>query len=75
MAAGKSEVVSVQVEPQTEIGQAAAEAWKIRGLADLAQPMAKAYCRGTRHATVCVSARALPHATHPKQGIAPYCLN
>ncbi|URI06483.1 hypothetical protein MW290_11240 [Aquincola tertiaricarbonis] len=63
MAAGKSEVVSVRVEPPIKAALQAAAEREMRSAANMLEVMVIAYCRSHGYPLTGVPAEALPHAT------------
>jgi hypothetical protein len=63
MAAGKSEVVSVRVEPPIKIALQSAADREMRSLANMVEVMVIAYCRSNSYPLPGVPAEALPNAT------------
>lgn len=67
MATGKSEVVSVRVEPPIKAALQAAADREMRSVANMMEVMVIAYCRGNGYPLPGVSAETLPSAiTKPK---------
>lgn len=62
MAAGKSEVVSVRVEPPIKAALQAAADREMRSLANMVEVMVVAYCRGNGYPLDGVPRDALPGA-------------
>lgn len=62
MAAGKSEVVSVRVEPPIKAALQAAAEREMRSAANMLEVMVIAYCRSHGYPLTAVPAEALPHA-------------
>ena len=63
MAASKSEVVSVRVEPPIKAAMQVAADREMRSLANMFEVMVVAYCRAQGYPLVGVPAETLPHAT------------
>lgn len=63
MAAGKSEVVSVRVEPPIKAALQVAAEREMRSLANMLEVMVIAYCRSNGYPLEGVSQDALPNAT------------
>ena len=61
MAAGKSEVVSVRVEPPIKAALQAAADREMRSLANMFEVMVVAYCRAQGYPLEGVPAETLPH--------------
>ena len=66
MAAGKSEVVSVRVEPPIKAALQAAADREMRSLANMVEGMVIAYCRSNGYPLPGVPAEALPNAAASK---------
>ncbi|MBL8345045.1 MAG: hypothetical protein JNN03_06360 [Rubrivivax sp.] len=62
MAAGKSEVVSVRVEPHIKAALQAAADREMRSLANMVEVMVIAYCRSNGYPLQGVPAETLPNA-------------
>jgi hypothetical protein len=69
MAAGKSEVVSVRVEPPIKAALQAAAELEIRSLANMLEVMVIAYCRSNGYPLTGVPAEALPSAAAGSRSI------
>lgn len=63
MASGKSEVVSVRVEPPIKAALQAASEREMRSLANMFEVMVIAYCRSNGYPLEGVPEAALPNAT------------
>ncbi len=62
MTTGKSEVISVRVEPPIKAALQAAAEREMRSLANMLEVMVIAYCRSNSHPLTGVPAEALPNA-------------
>jgi hypothetical protein len=62
MAAGKTEVVSVRVEPPIKAALQAAAEREMRSLANMLEVMVIAYCRNNEYPLEGVPQKALPNA-------------
>lgn len=62
MAAGKSEVVSVRVEPPIKAALQSAAELEMRSLANMLEVMVIAYCRSNGYPLTGVSTETLPNA-------------
>lgn len=66
MAANKSEVVSVRVEPHIKLAMQAAAEREMRSLANMFEVMVVAYCRDQGYPLAGVPEDALPHTKSRK---------
>lgn len=68
MSVGKSEVVSVRVEPHIKVALQAAAEREMRSLANMIEVMVIAYCRNNGYPLSGVPDEALPNASPKAKG-------